>query len=89
MVCPSFRIGVNLKIEVLRCVHGLRNHGIKNLGSTFARVKKRKFGESTGGSLGIKYNDGEWMGGGWGADEASLRARGGRILRGSVDALER
>ena len=27
------------------------------------------------------------MGGGWGADEACLRGRGGPMLRGSVDAL--
>ena len=32
--------------------------------------------------------DGGPMGCGWGADEACLRARGGPILRGSVDALE-
>ena len=57
----------------IRCVGGIRNHGIKNLGSTFARVKKRKFGESTGGSLGIKNEDGEWMGGGWGADGVRMR----------------
>ena len=46
----------------------------------------------------IKSHRGGWggmggiggpMGCGWGADEACLRARGGRILRGSVDALER
>ena len=38
---------------------------------------------------GLRGVDGVPMGCGWGADEACLRARGGPMLRGSVDALER
>ena len=33
--------------------------------------------------------DGGSMGGRWGADEAGLRARGGPMRRGFVDALDR
>ena len=47
---------------------------------------------AAGGSLGIKNDDGGgWgpMGCGWGADEAGLRVRGGPILRGFVDVLDR
>ena len=33
--------------------------------------------------------DGVPMGGGWGADEACLRGRGGSMGRGFVDALDR
>ena len=58
-------------------------------GGSGGRVGRHQRKLAAGGSLGIKNDDGEWMGGGWGADEAGLRARGERILRGSVDALER
>ena len=40
-----------------------------------------------GGGLGGV--DGVPMGCGWGADEACLRARGGPMLRGFVDVLDR
>ena len=44
-----------------------------------------------GSPMGVRLRgvDGVPMGGGWGADEACLRARGGRMRRGFVDALDR
>ena len=39
--------------------------------------------------VGLRGVDGVPMGCGWGADEACLRARGGSMLRGFVDALDR
>ena len=42
-----------------------------------------------GVGVGLGGVDGVPMGCGWGADEAGLRARGGPMLRGFVDALDR
>ena len=42
-----------------------------------------------GVGVGLRGVDGGRLGCGWGADEAGLRARGGPMLRGVVDALER
>ena len=51
--------------------------------------KSRGGGWGLGGGVGLRGVDGGPMGCGWGADEACLRARGGPMRRGFVDALDR
>ena len=69
------------------------------MGITFLKfsLKSRRGGsgfrsppqKSRGVGVGLRGVDGVPMGCGWGADEACLRARGGPMLRGFVDALDR
>ena len=61
----------------------------KKLRGGFSDFRSPPTKESWGVGVGLRGVDGVPMGCGWGADEACLRARGGPMLRGFVDALDR